>query len=79
MLASGRISLAILMFVPDRHLLSQLAISEQGADPTILPVEYRNIIIGLAIPAIAGWIYKKRDFLLKKKRGEYLHVNTRTI
>lgn len=41
--------------------------------PPVLPQDYIKIIVGLAIPAIAGWIYKKRDFFYKRKRSEYLN------
>jgi YVTN family beta-propeller protein len=40
--------------------------------PPAFPVEYRNILVGLAIPAAAGWFYKKREWFFRKKRRESL-------
>jgi YVTN family beta-propeller protein len=40
--------------------------------PPLFPAEYRNILVALAIPAAAGWIYKKREWFFRRKRRESL-------
>ncbi len=69
----------LLNFTADRFGMQMTANFEEDAAPTILPVEYRNIIIALAIPAIAGWIYKKRDIFFRNRRNEYFHRYSRII